>query len=271
MTDEEKKEFEEFLEWKKLKKEQEEKKKKSEESSADEHSVAPTQKQEISADKEGTSSNILDDPKVSSSDKKKISIAMAAVVIALIVLVIGTYNSGNRGPSNNYLAADSDTLAEESVDTLAGADSDTPGEGIETGWERTVKTDPMNDSKSIFVTINSDNSNNVGGPYGEVTVQLMVRKMKKYGTDVIIQSSDGQIYGSEYNNDNYVTIRFDSGSPMRFYFDEAADGSSDYIFLRKRSTFIEKAKKAKKITVEIPYYQAGRQIFYFTTDKPLEW
>lgn len=95
--------------------------------------------------------------------------------------------------------------------------------------------------------------------------------MKKYGYDAIISISKGQIHGSRYNGDNYITARFDEGTPKKYTFTEAADGSSEMVFLVSKSDFIKRCKQAKDIKIEVPLYQAGRPIFTFHVDEPLVW
>ena len=93
----------------------------------------------------------------------------------------------------------------------------------------------------------------------------------RYGYDVMISLTDGQIYGSEYNNDNYVTVRFDEDPPIKYWYNEAADASSSTVFVKKISDFITHCKKAMSIKVEVPIFQGGRKIFNFEVSSPLVW
>ena len=70
---------------------------------------------------------------------------------------------------------------------------------------------------------------------------------------------------------NYITARFDDGSARRYYVNESADGSSDCLFINKKSDFIMRCKKAKSIKIEAPFYQEGIAVFNFKVDKPLKW
>jgi len=139
-------------------------------------------------------------------------------------------------------------------------------------WETNTSIDEMTGTENIWKSLTSDNTHNFDFPYeGGSKLKLTVRYMKKYGNDVLLKISSGQILCSEYNGTNYVNIRFDDGEPMRFYTKEPSDYSSDYVFLSNPSKFINKAKKAKTIKVEIPIYEEGRPIFTFTVDEPLTW
>ena len=130
----------------------------------------------------------------------------------------------------------------------------------------------MTDTKNIWANLKSDNSISQSFPYdGYTYATITIRYMKKYGYDAIISISKGQIHGSRYNGDNYITARFDEGTPKKYTFTEAADGSSEMVFLVSKSDFIKRCKQAKDIKIEVPLYQAGRPIFTFHVDEPLVW
>ena len=130
----------------------------------------------------------------------------------------------------------------------------------------------MTDTKNIWASITSDNYIYQDFPYeGMTRAKIIVRYMKKYGYDVLIEISQGQIYGKEYNGQNYITARFDEASPKRYYFNEAADGSSEVVFLNNRSDFMKRCKQAKDIKIDIPIWQEGRPVFTFHVDEPLVW
>lgn len=274
MTEEDKKEFEEFLEWKKQKKAKEAEEKEISSSQSSEILVKKSGKKDKSSQSEISADKFSDSSKSDDSSANVPLVILGFAIVIAIALIIAFTVGSKSSNSNSTAYADStevDTLAELTDEDSLSRYSDDMSGATENGWSRREETDPMNDSKSVFVSVTSDNSNKLDLPYGDVYATIIVRRMKKYGVDVLIRTSDGQIFGNEYDNENYVTIRFDSNKPMRFYYNTSSDGSNDVVFLRKRSAFIQAAKKAKMITVEIPYFQNGRQIFTFTTPKPLEW
>ena len=268
MTEEDKKEFEEFLEWKKQKKAKEaEEKTKNLPQSAESQVI-----QSVAEDKSSQNEESINKPAESSKrddNSTNTFLVIWGFVIVIIIAVIIVVAVGSKYSNSNGSLAYTDSTEVDSLadltDSLSGYDEDIPA--TTSGWTRREETD----SKSVFISVTSDNTNKLGLPYGDVYATIIVRKMKKYGVDVLIRTSDGQIFGNEYENENYVTIRFDSNKPMRFYYDTSSDGSDDVVFLRKRSAFIQAAKKANTITVDIPYFQNGRQIFTFTTPKPFDW
>lgn len=139
-------------------------------------------------------------------------------------------------------------------------------------WQVTESLDEMTDSKNVWKTVVSENLAHFSFPYeGGSSLSLCVRYMKKYGTDVILTISKGQLLSNEYNGTNYVTVRFDDDAPQKYYTNDAADGSSDYLFLRNARKFIKRAKTAKSIKIQVPVYQEGNPTFTFKVDVPLTW
>lgn len=138
-------------------------------------------------------------------------------------------------------------------------------------WNYRIEKDKMTDSRNTWASILSENSIDLDFPYNETYCRITVRYMKKWGTDVLVELTSGQIYGNEYRNENYLMVRFDDEKPIKYWFNEASDGSSDCVFIRKHSDFIARCKKARTIKIEVPIYQAGRPIFTYKLDVPLKW
>lgn len=204
---------------------------------------------------------------------KKVLWAFLCLVGFAVAVIVFTNNntSGGQSTDKNSLYADNAAADTTAIDTTAIDDSGLSSESTAQEWYFTFEKDPMTDSQNIWASIRSDNSISQDFPYHEARTTITVRYMKKYGYDVLIGLSSGQIYGSEYNNDNYVKVRFDDGAPIKYWFNEPADGSSDNIFIRKKTDFISRCKKATHIKVELPIYQGGRPIFEFTVGSPLKW
>lgn len=130
----------------------------------------------------------------------------------------------------------------------------------------------MTDTKNVWASLKSDNYIEQEFPYeGDTYATIIVRYMKKYGTDVILEIDKGQIVGIDVNATNFVSAKFDDAEPRKYYFDNAADMSTEQVFLRNAKDFINRCKSAKVIKIDIPMFQAGRPVFTFHVDKPLEW
>lgn len=139
-------------------------------------------------------------------------------------------------------------------------------------WHYESSMDEMTDTKNVWASLKSDNYIEQEFPYeGDTYAKIIVRYMKKYGTDVILEIDKGQIVGIDVNATNFVSAKFDDAEPRKYYFDNAADMSTEQVFLRNAKDFINRCKSAKVIKIDIPMFQAGRPVFTFHVDKPLEW
>ena len=189
-------------------------------------------------------------------------IILTIVGVSFLVLCINMCNSITTS-NGTYL--DSDTAV---IDTALYGN--TPIEVEKKTWSLQTKQDEMDDSKSYWYSLQSDNYANFDFPYeGNSYLTITVRWMKKYGYDVLLEITKGQMVGNEYNGTNYVRVRFDGGKVQKFYYNEPNDGSSNLVFLKKAHTFIEKCKSAKDIIIEQEFYQEGVHQFKFHVDEPL--
>lgn len=150
-------------------------------------------------------------------------------------------------------------------------DDNNPTNGGKKTWSFSYETDEMTDSKNIWASLKSDNVLRQNSPYqGDTYAKITVRYMKKYGYDVIIEITKGQIIYSHVGG-NVLTIRFDSDEPRSYSFNSSADHDPKCVFLYNVKDFIKRAKKAKTIKLQIPVYHSGNPIFTFTVDEPLVW
>lgn len=189
-------------------------------------------------------------------------IILTIVGVSFLVLCINMCNSITTS-NGTYL--DSDTAV---IDTALYGN--TPIEVEKKTWSLQTKQDEMDDSKSYWYSLQSDNYANFDFPYeGDSYLTITVRWMKKYGYDVLLEITDGQMVGDEYNGTNYVRVRFEGGKVQKFYYNEPNDGSSNLVFLRNAQKFIEKCKNAKDIIIEQEFYQEGVHQFKFHVDEPL--
>lgn len=188
-----------------------------------------------------------------------------------VFVLIGFIATLGGNSNTNSQNSDSDSIVVDSVEIDDVSIASQEEKQLKT-WNYSTDTDEMNDSKSRFASLVSDNTVNFDFPYqGGSSLSLIVRYMKKYGTDVYIKISSGQFICNEYQGTNNVRVRFDDAAPIKFSTNEPSDGSSDMLFLNNAKKFIKLAKQAKTIKIEAPFYQEGNRIFTFTVDKPLEW
>ena len=271
MTDEEKKEFEEFLKWKAEKAKLEEQEELAEQ---DTPTVPPVEAENTYKEQEADpeSQNQTNTEVEEKTDNTGIIIAIVVVVLLILGFIV-------FGLSNKKKEAQPAVPAEENIiddDSIAVVEADAVdnvfSEPTKVVWDFLIEKDEMTDSKNIWASITSDNYVTQDFPYeGQTRTTITVRYMKKYGYDVLIQISQGQMNGREYYGTNYITARFDDNSPKKYYFNESADGDSKVVFIRKSSDFIKNCKKAKDIKIDLPLYQGGRPVFTFHVDEPLVW
>ena len=139
-------------------------------------------------------------------------------------------------------------------------------------WEESESIDQMTDTKNVWKTIMSDNEFDFDFPYqGGSSLKITVRYMQKYGTDVILTITNGQLLPSEYNVSQRISVRFDDDEPIKFHTKHPSDGSTETLFIQNASKFINRAKTAKSIKIQVPVFQEGNPIFTFEIAEPLTW
>ena len=208
--------------------------------------------------------------KETSPSKKGGCLKYGLIGFGVFMLIGVIANIGDNSNSNSQ-NRNSDSITVDSVETDDISTASQEYNQLKS-WNYFTDTDEMNDSKSRFASLVSDNTVNFDFPYqGGSSLSLIVRYMKKYGTDVYIKISSGQFICNEYQGTNNVRVRFDDAAPIKFSTNEPSDGSSDMLFLNNAKKFIKLAKQAKTIKIEAPFYQEGNRIFTFTVDKPLGW
>lgn len=138
------------------------------------------------------------------------------------------------------------------------------------GWDYESDKDKMTGKTTALARVGSENSMSLDFPYkGENYGHLTIRQHPQYGLDVIFSVDKGQILCRL--SECEVMVRFDEMPPSRFAANGAADNSSTHIFLRDRTRFINAAKKAKKILVQVTMHTNGAPILEFATASPLVW
>lgn len=138
-------------------------------------------------------------------------------------------------------------------------------------WVYEENIDEMNDTKTYHAHLVSENYVEQDLPYSKTNALIGIRHTKKYGNEVMLFIGSGQIHGSEYDNSNYVEVRFDNNPSKKYYFGESESGSYDIIFLHNAKDFISNCKKANNIKIKIPIFQEGRELFTFHSDNLLAW
>ncbi|GEM_PF-6972617 len=133
---------------------------------------------------------------------------------------------------------------------------------IKYGWKYSESKDDFDGRESKYCSITANNS--IEGVILSEKPRLLVRQRGKKETDILI-IAEGVVFG-HIGDSNKVRLKFDEDSPMSVGYGEAADGSSDTIFLHSVSKIISKLKTAKKLTVELPVFMESGQRASFDID-----
>jgi hypothetical protein len=132
-------------------------------------------------------------------------------------------------------------------------------------WEYGEDADKMSNQKRYFAFTTSTNKIEFEFPYnGGSSFQLVVRNMGQ-GNEVMLSVSKGQFMTSIMDSES-LRLKFDEEAPFNVNYNSSADASTDAIFLRSSSKIISKLKSAKKLMIEAPFFNAGRQIIYFDVE-----
>jgi hypothetical protein len=134
-------------------------------------------------------------------------------------------------------------------------------------WNYKNKTDPMNNSAYAVASLRSKNSLNLSFPYsGKNHGYINFIAPENQNNLVIVGVDKGQIL---CNEPCMFGFRFDNSDTIFLYAKRASDGSSNYVVLERPDLFLDWAKDAKKIRVQLDFYQGGSPVLDFTTNKPL--
>ncbi|MHC3921743.1 hypothetical protein ACI0FW_00633 [Alcaligenes nematophilus] len=173
--------------------------------------------------------------------------------------------------ANAEKAAVAERRRAEEASRRADAEKEQRKRNPEYQWQYQEYEDEMTGKTTKTAFMVSQNSLSLGFPYnGKNHGNIHVRRHPSYGVDVIIRVEKGQILCRSYENCS-IQIRFDEEQPSFFPAVGSADNDSTVIFLKNNPRFIESAKKAKKILVQVPMYKEGNQVLRFETMESLVW
>lgn len=136
-------------------------------------------------------------------------------------------------------------------------------------WTYNEDEDKMEGTKQFFANCTSTNTADFEFPYdGGSTLDIHIRNLGE-GNEALITVSKGQFMTSIGDSES-LKAKFDDEKPMNFTYSSASDGSGDVIFINNSSKFISKIKKAKKVMLEVGFFNSGRKVLEFETEG-LKW
>lgn len=130
-------------------------------------------------------------------------------------------------------------------------------------WTYQHDEDAMKKGVVHEASVSSSNTVSFSFPYsGEQHATLTLRTHPRHGKDLILRIEKGQFLCPSYEGCN-VLVRFDDHEPATFSAVGPADNSTEVIFIRNYSRFVEKMVKAKRVRISANVYQEGAPVFEF--------
>jgi len=173
-------------------------------------------------------------------------------------------------PSNPLSAEEEVTSAVEAAEAAVANMASTEPPAPVSDWRYRDTRDAMTDRMTRTACTTSTNRALLSWPYKPVTADLCIRQSPAHGLDVYVAlNGDGQIICRSYRNCT-IRIRFGEGAQQSFSAVDAADGSSNIVFVTNAPRFVSAAQSADTIKVQLTFYEAGDQVLEFDTAN-LEW
>lgn len=196
-------------------------------------------------------------PPVKAPEKKSSILAPVLVVGAAIVVISAIVNAANGPPAPDPIPATTPVPVTPPAPPLPP-------------WRYTTDVDEMTDKKTQLACTVSTNDVRLDFPYKSVPARLCIRQSPKFGLDAYVELvGDGQFICRSYDGCS-VSIRFGKAAASKFSATDAADGSSNIVFITNPSRLIAGLRNTEKTLVSATFYQAGVQTMEFDT-KDFTW
>ena len=138
-----------------------------------------------------------------------------------------------------------------------------PSTPARSNWQYQEQKDKMRNQTTRYASLESDNQLSFDFPYnGGSTGKLLLRISPKYGKNVILEVDKGQFLCSFEGCT--VHVKFDNQPIVSYGVAEAADGSSNVVFIHNYAGFVKQLRQAKKLTIEAQFYQGGSRQLEFS-------
>lgn len=191
-------------------------------------------------------------PKCGARVKAKPMGCFAKLVVVFLGFVILSTLIAIFGVSDLPPVASSPTIADTPPVMLPGQQ-----------WSYSHDKDQMTGRTTDFAIVRSSNTVRFQFPYaGTQHGSLTLRTHPRHGKDVIFQIERGQVMCRSYE-DCSILVRFDDAPPVRYAAVGASDNSTETIFIRGYSKFVERLSKAEKVLISIEIYRQGSPTFEF--------
>lgn len=191
---------------------------------------------------------------------------IVGIVLALILLVavIGSFSkSPDAANAENKADQMADEMERQADNMEAMADAAAKPDTASGPWSYSTDEDKVRGASTFYARTVSTNRVQQDAPYdGGTSMAMTVRKHPRWGIDVFLTISEGQMMCPSYSGCSGM-VRFDNAPAQRVRFTGPEDSSSEVVFVEGAKSFIAKLKKAKHVTIEKTLYQAGAPQFEF--------
>jgi hypothetical protein len=166
-------------------------------------------------------------------------------------------------------AAEEGEIARKKAEEQAAIAEDSRQYNQNLKWWYSESPDDMGRGTVRTAYVQSQNQVAFDFPYtGAQRATLSLRVHPKYGKDVILRIEKGQFL-CRFDGCR-VSVVFGEGKPVSFSAVEAADHSSEVLFLQDYERFLSNLRKVGRVRIEAGFFQQGEQTFEFNV-KDLHW
>lgn len=123
-------------------------------------------------------------------------------------------------------------------------------------WQYSVTEDKMGETTKL-AEVQSPDILEFSSPYSGGSISTLVVRKSNSGTDIFYTISNGQIVSASVVDGGNVRVKFDDKKPEFIDANMASDGSSDIIFLHPEEELLKDIRGAKKMVLEVEFYQNG--------------
>jgi hypothetical protein len=194
---------------------------------------------------------------------KFVAVSLGFFALLIVIAVI----AGGSGEQHSSTPTTARPTTSATVQTVS-ATTATPSV-LTSKWHYQQSEDKMRNAVSHYAMLDSDNRTQFSFPYsGGSTATIVLRNSPKNGRDIMLQIDKGQFL-CQYDG-CYISVKFDDRPVQTISANEPSDGSSTVLFISDDAPFLRSLRKAKSVTIEAPFYQAGTRQFQFSPTG-LEW
>jgi hypothetical protein len=157
-----------------------------------------------------------------------------------------------------------------SIDSsLIVTDVDTTSISAISGWIYEEKPDKMTSGTSYYAAVRANTLLFFKSPYDGGSIATLVLRNKSGITNAYVTVDKGQMLTRSYESSSH-RVRFDDRPAEWYRFSAPSSGSTTLAFIGTSYDFIEKAKKSKKVLIELEFYQEGLMQMEFNISN-LKW